>query len=160
MGLSLGSDDYREGALERLQDAVCLGEQERWTGAVYLAGRAAEAMLRSLLWLKRREQEIGHDLRDVLKRAQSLGLLGEDESQLQNDINEVAVIWQNNLRFVGSKCFGRHLRAISKDKRVAGRRVKGDPLKPNAKHMIEICESIVARGDVVWHRYKKRSIRS
>ena len=154
MGMPLGSDDYREGALARLEDARRLKDKERWVAAIYLAGRAVEAILRSLLWLRSKEQGVGHDLRDCLKRARSLGLLRKDETQLQDHINDVAVIWHNNLRFVGSNRLLRDLRATGRDKRIGSRRVKGDALKANAGHMIEICESIVARGDQVWTRYR------
>lgn len=119
-----------------------------------MAGRAVESILRSLLWSSSREQQVGHDLRDLLKRARSLGLMAEDETQLQDQVNDVAIVWYNNLRFVGSNRFLRDLGATGRDKRIGKRSVKGDPLKANAKHMVETCESIVARGDVVWKRYK------
>lgn len=154
MRMPLGSDDYREGALERLEDAIILRDQQRWVAAIYLAGRAVEAILRSLLWLKSRQQGVGHDLRDCLKRARSLGLLREDEIQLQDHINDVAVIWYNNLRFVGSNRLLRDIKATGRDKRIGSRRVKGVALQANAKHMVAICESIIARGDQVWTRYR------
>ena len=75
MGLRLGSEDYRYGALGRLEDARTLYGQERWAGAIYLAGRAVEGLLRSLLWRATREQEIGHDLRQLLTKARSLSVV-------------------------------------------------------------------------------------
>lgn len=157
MSSPLGSDDYREGALARLEDARRLRDQERWVGAIYMAGRAVETLLRSLLWLNRREQEVSHDLRRLLRRAQSLGLLGEDETRLRVHINEVAILWQNNLRFMGDNRFARVLKETRRDKRVGGRPVLGDALKANANYLLELCEEIVDRGEVVWKRYRRRS---
>ncbi len=157
MSAPLGTDDYREGALTRLEDARTLYEKRRWAGAIYLAGRAVEGILRSLLWLRSAEQTIGHDLRDLLKRTRSLGLLSDDEGSFQDDINEVAVVWYNNLRFVGDDRFLRDLRSVGRDKRLNDRRIKGDPLKANSWRMLEVCEAIVNRGDVVWKRYRTDS---
>jgi len=146
----LGTDDYHEGALIRLGDARRLSDQERWVGAIYLAGRAVECILRSLWWLKTGQPKIGHDLRDLLRRARSLGMLGADDAKLHDYINEVAVVWYNNLRFVGDSRFLRDLKAVGRDKRAGGQKVKGDALKANARWMVGVCEAIVSRGDLVW----------
>ena len=160
MSSPLGSDDYREGALARLEEARRLRDQQQWVGAVYLAGRAVEAILRSLLWLRGRQQEIGHDLRDLLKRTRSLGILSSDDTELGGYVNDIAVIWYNNLRFVGDNRFLRDLRAAGRHKHIYGRRIKGDVLKANARHVVEMCEAIVTRGDRVWVHYKRSSSRS
>jgi hypothetical protein len=48
---TLDGEDYRKGALERLDDAGHLLRQERLGDAIYLAGRAVEGMLRAVVWL-------------------------------------------------------------------------------------------------------------
>lgn len=150
MAVSLGAVDYREGAFARLAEAWILYEGHRWTGAAYLAGRAAEAILRSLLWLRTREHEVGHDLRDLLTRAQELGLIADPDAKLENHINDVAVVWNNNLRFAGDGAFLRHLKEIGKHQKV-----KGDRAKYAAKMLLQACEAIVARGEVAWQRCRK-----
>jgi hypothetical protein len=154
----LGPDDYRDGALARLQDSVRLRESDQWVGAIYLGGRAVECILRALLGIKSRRHEHGHDLRGMLREARSLGIVrAEEDARMQDGINELAAVWHNNLRFVGEARFLRDLRRLNRDKRINGRPVKGDPLKANAVSLLEICESAVARGVLVWNRCRPKS---
>ncbi len=44
---AIGATDYRNGAMERLEEAFILLRQERLGGCVYLAGRAVEGILRA-----------------------------------------------------------------------------------------------------------------
>ena len=157
MSQPLGTDDYREGAFARLGEAQTLLDDAKWVGAMYLAGRAVECMLRSLLWMKERKNEAGHDLRLMLRRARSIGMIDDGDVDLENDINEAAIVWHNNLRFIGEKRCLRDLRAVGRDRRVGSLIVKGDPLKTNASRMFETCSAIVARGEVTWKRFKANS---
>jgi hypothetical protein len=50
--MSLSGDDYRRGALERLDDAHVLLRSELFAGSVSSAGRAVEGMLRAVVWKK------------------------------------------------------------------------------------------------------------
>lgn len=151
MSAAPGAEDYREGALARLEDARRLREQQRWVGAVYLVGWAVEGIRRSLLWIQKRNEEVGHDLRDPPVRAQSLGIIANDDTSLRSDINEVAIVWRNNLRFVGESRFARDLRDLGRSHRIAGRKVRGNPVKANALYLSEVCERIVSRGESIWY---------
>lgn len=154
--MALTTEDYREGALARLEDARSLCAQKRWTGAIYLAGRAVEGLLRSLLWSRTREQEIGHDLRQLVTKARSLSVVNaQDETRILDSLNEIAVIWHNDLRFVGDDWLLRRLKPLGRLSRIGDMRVKGDPLKANATCALEACEAIMARGDLVWNRLKR-----
>src|SRR5438105_3464007 len=94
---TLGAVDYHEGSLLRLSDAEHLYQAKQWVGCIYLAGRAAEATLRSLLWIKTRQQEEGHDLAGLLKRVKRLiPFHPSDEERLQDATNEVGVVWRND----------------------------------------------------------------
>jgi hypothetical protein len=150
-----GPDDYRVGAMARLDEALLLVDQERWTGACYLAGRAVESMRRCLLCIKVGKADKGHELRDLAKRAGFSELLTSDDDQLNSRLNEVAVIWHNNLRYVGDKKLKRHLLNIAGFKNV-----KGDLAKSAAKNMCDSAEAIVARGDLRWKNFKKSSTKS
>ena len=153
----LGSEDYRYGALSRLKDAQTLRDQRRWVGSIYLAGRAVEALLRSLLWANTREQEIGHDLRQLLTRARSLGMVkAEDESHIQDALGELAVIWHNDMRFAGEGWVKKRLRTLGRHKRIGDMRVERDPLKANALKVLEACETIMSRGELLWTRFEQR----
>lgn len=151
MGFELGPDDYRQGALSRLEDAQALEERRRWVGAVYLAGRAVESILRGLLAAKSKEQQIGHDLRFLVKRVRRAGMLSASEEAILSDsLNEVAVVWHNNLRFAGTQKFLRRLKLAKRD-----RGIKGDAVEYNARRVIQASEMIVARGDLAWRRWKQ-----
>lgn len=144
--------DYREASLQRLEEAIVLYENKRWVGAVYLAGRAVEAMFRALLW-RRGERDVGHNLRTLLARVGQLGLLTEhDREHLIDRVNDVAIVWNNDLRFAAARKFSQHLKAAKRHRRIAGRATQGDAAKANAKAVREASEAIVARGDLIWKR--------
>ncbi len=144
----LGTESYREGALLRLREAWVLYYQEEWVGCIYLAGRAAESILRSLIWARTRKREVGHDLRDLLKRVRMIVTFGEtNEARLDDAVNELAIVWRNDLRYTGQSRFRRMLDASRRLRRIRGVPVKGDPLKANAKSVLEAAEGIVARGE-------------
>ncbi len=158
MGLRLGAQDYRYGALSRLEDARILRGQECWAGSIYLAGRAVEGLLRSLLWAKTREQGIGHDLKQLLKKARSLGVVNaEDDERIQDSLNEIAVIWHNDMRFTGEGWLQNRLKTLGRLSKIGDMRVKGDPFKANTKSVLEACETIMSRGDLIWTRLSKSS---
>lgn len=144
----LGTEYYREGAMLRLREARILYDKREWVGCVYLAGRAAESILRSLLWARTRQQEMGHDLRHMLKRVRLIISFKENEAdELDDAVNELAIIWRNDLRFTGHSRFRGMLKANGRLSRIHGMKVKGDPLKANAKPVLEAAERIVARGE-------------
>lgn len=155
--MSLGPEDYREGATQRIGDAHSLLENQRWAGAVYLAGRGAQAMLRSLLVRKTGKLEVGHDLHDHLKQIRRLGILkaGEDDHELHDAVNELAILWRNDLRFTGAGRFRQLLSRVGRTKQIGSRRIKGDPEKPNAVAVVQAAETVVSRGELVWRRLKK-----
>jgi HEPN domain-containing protein len=151
--MRLSAADYFRGALLRLDEAQRLYEAERFVGAVYLGGRAVEALLRAMLWLHGGEQEIGHDLRKLLRRAGSLGLpSARDEARILDSLQVLAPVWHNNLRYADRAAFERLLRATHRQQRIGALRIRGDFVRANAKAVREACEAIVARGRQVWKR--------
>lgn len=152
-GLNLGADTYRAGAFERLSDATELLAAKRYVACIYLAGRAVEGMFRALVCLKTREFDTGHDLRRLLKRAGSLGVLSDpDRDRLNEDLDRVAIAWQNQLRFAGEDQVRRWFKQLRLD-----RKTKGDVLKTNTRPFLNACSNIVNRGELAWIRYKKPS---
>ncbi len=154
-----GTDDYREGALLRMADAQSLREREAWVGAIYLAGRAVESILRGLLWCQGREQEIGHDLRDLLKRVRSLPMLIHRDrtelDRLEDAILDLATIWRNDLRYTGPRRFERMLKQSGRYWKIGDKPVRGEPDKANALSALEACEEIVSVGEPLCKRYRK-----
>src|SRR5687767_14730215 len=83
---TIGDDDYRDGARERLDEAFLLLRQDRFGGSIYLAGRAVEGMLRAVIWKSdpdyaagKKSLETGHDLREMLRLVRNLGVLRDTE---------------------------------------------------------------------------------
>ena len=81
-----GAEEYRRGALARLQEALVLIDKQHYAGSVYLGGRGVEAMLRAIIWKRdpeiqqgRKTLETGHDLREILTYVRNLGLLSRHE---------------------------------------------------------------------------------
>jgi hypothetical protein len=108
----LGENDYRQGGHERLAESRVLLGKELFAGAAYLAGRAVESLLRAVIWrydvqikAGTKSLETGHDLRELLREIIDLGVLddGVDRDELLDNVQYVARLWFNNLRFVPAK---------------------------------------------------------
>lgn len=149
------ASDYYAGALRSLEDARTLYDHNRWVGCVYLAGRSVQALFRALLRLKSRHLVAGHDLRELHKQLQIGGVFMPAEESLEHRLNEVVVVWHNNLRFVGNEEFKRSLRKMKRHRRIGSRRVLGDPVKANAESILQACESLFARGAQVWRHWTR-----
>jgi len=154
--VSLAPEDYREAASRRLEEGWVLYRESRWEGATYLAGRAAQAMLRSLLVVQGRSLEVGHNLRQHLSKVRTLGILQHRNDEAMEDaVNELAVVWRNDLRFTGAKRFRRLLRKAGRLAKIRGRRIRGIPEKANALSLLNAADTVVSRGDLTWHRSKQ-----
>ena len=156
--MALGPDDYREGALRRLEDAWRLFDGQQWEGAVYLGGRAAQGMLRSLIAREPGTLELGHSLREHLKRVRACAVLSpvEDDDALADAINELVILWRNDLRFTGTRRFRRLLTQAGRIKRLRGRAIVGEPEKPNARAVLDAAQTVVTKGELAWRRLKKK----
>ena len=109
---ALEGEDYRKGALERLDDARILLKANQFSGCVSDAGRAVEGMLRAVIWKRdadvvtgKKTLDTGHDLRELLTRVADLGLLAPDprRDELLETIQHIAQLWFNNIRFASTK---------------------------------------------------------
>ena len=144
--------------MERLREARILYDFQCWTGSVYLAGRAVEAVLRGLLRIKGRAHEAGRDLLEMLKQTPlpDLDMTGSDKGEtIFAAMNELAVVWRNDLRFTGDRRFRRLLNASGRLRRIGKMQVKGNPLKANAKSVLEASERVLAIGAPLCQRSRK-----
>ena len=107
--MKVGESDYRKGAKQRLAEAGVLLRAGNSSGSVYLAGRAVEGMLRALIWRQdsgyatgKTPLDTGHDLRELLKLAENLGIMAaySDRRLLKDDVQMIARLWLNNMRFI------------------------------------------------------------
>ncbi len=150
----LGQAEYRAGALERIEDAQVLLERGQFAGSIYMAGRGVEGMLRALIWRadpdirsRRKPLESGHDLRALLLVVRNRGLLraGAPDELLTGQIQDVAQLWFNNMRFVSE-------RYVERAWRSAGRVSKRVTLKRAAEQFVQDCIAIVNRCEVLCQR--------
>jgi hypothetical protein len=149
---ALGATDYRNGAMERLEEAGFLLRQERWAGTIYLAGRAVEGMLRAVLWKKdaayatgKKTLGTGHDLRKLLKWVRNLGVLRDQDlgTKLGDDVQLVASRWLHDMRFwPTTKVMEKWL----KEGVIGGRRT----MKEAAEDYYNACSAILTRCEAIW----------
>lgn len=148
--MSIGADDYREASLIRLNEAILLYEREQWVGCVYLAGRAVQCVLRSMLWSPSGDMHTGHNLPQTLDAIRRTGLIRAKElDRFVDEVADLSIVWRNDLRFTGPRRFARLLAQSGRDRVIGSMKVKGDPAKANAKHAREIAERIVMRGEPI-----------
>jgi hypothetical protein len=148
----LGGADYRDGALERLQESEILLIGQSFSGSIYLAGRSVEGMLRALIWRRdvgirqgKKSLETGHDLRELLVYVRNLGLLraeGRDD-RFEAKVQRVGRLWSNDLRFAP-------IRIIEARWKKAGEVTNKRSLKLAAKEYFEDCSTIIKRCEVLW----------
>lgn len=109
---AMGEAGYRKGARDRIGEAYVLLRAEAFGGSAYLAGRGAEGALRAVLWKAdteiqqgKKSLDTGHDLRRLLTNVRNLGLLraGVPDDPLIADVQHVARLWYNNMRFASSR---------------------------------------------------------
>ncbi|MAT67942.1 MAG: hypothetical protein CMJ58_00280 [Planctomycetaceae bacterium] len=132
--------------------------------AMYCGGLAVECLLRAFRWQEDQFFDGRHDLSDLLSASKILGInddymrrrgktdeeIREAAMEFRSAMNEIVVLWHNNLRFASEKSLKAHLVRIH---RVQG--VKGDPLKKNASDLMDAVQRIVNRGFVLWDSQKK-----
>lgn len=157
--------DYYRSSLERLSQAKKLAlEDDAYALSMYCCGLAIECLLRAFRWKGDKSFEGRHDLNDLLKAS---GLLrvndefmrrkGKNDVEIHNytlefraAMNNIVVLWHNNLRFASEANLKAHLTSINK---VHG--LKGNPLKKNAADLIEAAQFVINRGMVLWNSQTK-----
>lgn len=159
------AEEYYRAGLERLRQAKSV--YSRGSGyalVIYSGGLAVECLLRAFRWNVDNSFEGRHDLSELLKAS---GILRVDEEYLRRRgkaeevirqsslefraaMNEVVVLWHNNLRFASEARLRAHLIQIN---RVQG--IKGDPVKKNAADFLNAAQLVVNKGMVLWESQKR-----
>jgi hypothetical protein len=148
----IGDIDYRDGARERLEEALLLLQQERFGGSIYLAGRAVEGMLRAVIWKTDPEYATGkkmlmtgHDLREILKLVRNLGALRDQEfrNSIAADVQTIGRLWWNNIRFIPTAKIGKRWYDL---KEIGGKRT----IKQAAGDFYDACSAVVKRCEAIW----------
>ena len=148
----IGGTDYRNGAMERLEEAGILLWKERWAGSVYLAGRAVEGMLRAVIWKSdpgyatgKKHLETGHDLRKLLKSVRNLGVIRDQDlgGKLGVYVQLVARLWRNDMRFLPTT-------NVKDMWRREGEIGATRTMKQAGQDYYNACSAIVRRCEAIW----------
>jgi HEPN domain-containing protein len=165
------AEDYRQAALERIEQARANYDRKAYALAMYVAGVAVECMLRAYIIRRkgRGQLETGHNI-SLLVYESGLKAIALEETQKQGA--SVAVIdryieefgdrsstinlgWSNDYRYVSEARLRAHLRKIK-----LLPKVKGDVLKASANRLIEAARWIVQEGERLWNHSERKWARS
>ncbi len=154
------AEQYYRASLERMTQARRIYQDgDAFSLAMYCGGLAVESLLRAFRWTQDTSFEGRHDLSDLMKAS---GMLRIDDEymrrkgasedtiydagvKLRGAMNEVIILWHNNLRFASEASLRAFLKKIG---RLRG--VKGDPLKKNAMDLLNAAQTVVDRGVALW----------
>jgi hypothetical protein len=154
------AEEYYQASLERMRQAHGIyRDGNTYALAMYCGGLAVECLLRAFRWTKDTTFEGRHDLSELLRasrlltidddylrrRGASEDVLRESGLNLRGAMNEVTVLWHNNLRFASEARLKAFLRGIG---RLQG--VKGDPLKKNTMDLLAAAQTVINRGVALW----------
>jgi hypothetical protein len=154
------AEQYYRAGLERMAQARRIYQaREGFALAMYCGGLAVESLLRAFRWTADTSFEGRHDLSDLLKGSRLLRIDDEymrrkgatDDAiydsglKLRGAVNEVIILWHNNLRFASESSLKAFLNKIGK---LHG--VKGDPLKKNAMDLLNAAQRVIDRGVTLW----------
>jgi HEPN domain-containing protein len=156
------ADHYYRAALERMSQAHHLYRAGAgyYALAMYAAGLAVECMLRAFV-LRRGKTEF-ESRHNVLLLAKESGILNVDRDRLKEkgltdeqidahekalwaSVNDVFILWRNTYRFASEARLLAHLKKMQ-----LYEGVKGDPLKANARRLLNASQQFVDKGVLQW----------
>jgi hypothetical protein len=154
------AEQYYRASLERmLQARKIWTDGDSYALSMYCAGLAVESLLRAFRWTEDTTFEGRHDLSELLKASRLLRIdddhmrrkgasedaIRESGLKIRSAMNEIVILWHNNMRFASESSALAFLRQVGK-----ARDIRGDPLKKNSWDLIESAQTIVDRGVVLW----------
>ena len=154
------AEQYFRVGLERMNQARTLyRDGTAFSLSMYCSGLAVESLLRAFRWTEDASFEGRHDLSDLLKASRLLRIddeymrLNEESEEriyfsgvtLREAMNEVIMLWHNNLRFASEASLKAYLNQLG---RLRG--IKGDPLKKNAMDLLVAAQTVIDRGVILW----------
>jgi hypothetical protein len=163
--MTFRSEEYYRAAVERMRQARDLFDAGgNYALAMYCAGLAVECMLRAFRWRNDASFDGRHDLEDLLKASDLLHIneermrkrgepqqaIDEVAVALRAAMNDVVVLWHNNLRFASEDSLRAFLKRAG---RLRG--VKGDAVRKNARDLLNAAQTVVDRGVALWTLSKK-----
>jgi hypothetical protein len=159
------ADQYYRAGLERMEQAHRIYRDGTGDAlAIYCGGLAVDSLLRAFRWTEDARFEGRHDLAELLKASRLLSIdedylrrkrasaaaIHRSSLELREALNEVIILWHNNLRFASEASLKAFLKQLG---RLQGRR--GDPLKKNAQDLLHAAPTVMNRGVVLWTSARK-----
>jgi hypothetical protein len=154
------ADQYFRASVERMVQARKIyAHGNSFALSMYCAGLAVESLLRAFRWTEDTSFEGRHDLSELLRASRLLRIdydylkrrgaseeaIRQSGLKIRSAMNQISILWNNNMRFASESSALTFLKQIGKVQRV-----KGDPLKKNSLDLVEAAQAIVDRGVVLW----------
>jgi len=137
---------YKAAATEHLPVAAELYESGRYVLAAYVSGLAVESMFRAYRVSIDAEFNARHDLNELSVQARFRTIVPESKYFLYSEwLTIVAARWSSTHRYRSYQAMTRWLKRLKLD-----RGIRGDPVKENARRLVNAATGIVSLGVEQW----------
>lgn len=137
--------DYRDASTQRLKEADISFQDGRYSLSMYLAGVAAECMLRAY----QREPEFDgrHDVVRLFQACDFERFGERAQRRLRAPIETIRELWLNGFRYATETMIRRHLKRKKHDRDL---KRNADVLKVKCSELFDACEAVVTMGVEEW----------
>lgn len=144
--MRFSAEDYRAAAKERIEAARAEYLAGRFPESIYLAGLATEAILRAYRCRSNPEFDSRHDLKDLLKTSSLQEFVPQKRRKdVSSLLGDIWTRWKNDYRFASTD----RLVSEFKKRKLYGKG-QGDPLKEQARIVLDSSYELVGIGDARW----------
>jgi HEPN domain-containing protein len=155
------AEQYYQASLERMKQARKIYQEGKsFALAMYCSGLAVECLLRAFRWSEDASFEGRHDLSELLRASRLLRIdeeylrrrretedtIRQSGLKLREAMNEIVILWHNNLRFASEASLKTFLSGIG---RLRG--IRGDPLKKSTLDLLNPAQTVIDRGVILWN---------
>lgn len=146
LGIEFTPEVYKAAALEHAGAVQGLYDDRQYTLAIFVAGLAVESMFRAYRMRVSAELDARHDLYELARISKFADRIPEasHESYAAN-LGIVATRWSNSHRYRSEEAIRKYLKRAKLD-----RAIKGDPLKENARLVVNAAIELVTLGAQRW----------
>ena len=149
---------YRRAALERMDAANRLLEDEEWVLAYYVAGVAIECILYAYLLRANLTREDRHHLQQLATNSQFVEQFKNEDQrdQITADLVDATRRWHNDFRYRSVDSLRKFLNRRELYRTPDRRFVQGDIVKYQAQILLDAANRIVTWGNERWNSLKKK----
>jgi hypothetical protein len=133
------AESYRDAATERSADSLALLEAGRFSGAIWVAGVAVEAIFRAYHRRRSDQLDTGHDLKSLYRASRfAQHVPARHAERIASAIGVVAVGWRHRFRYDPAVAIRRTLE------------VRPDQLERRARMIVNAAQEVVSHGVLRW----------